>query len=462
VVESSGGRIPIAVLVFENRGVNEDDAYMGEAIADEINAQLSKIGGFAVKAHSSARRLNLEQASYAQIADQLGAEYLVHGNWRRDGDSVSVSARLIVPSTEEQLWAEIYRSDWTASDMYDLRSDVAEQIARHLNVGVSPDQSARLAALPTVNTDAYVAYQRGRYFWNDRTEAGLTQAVEHFKHATELDSSFALAYSGLADAYTLLPHYGRRSLDEVAAAPRARAAALKAVALDSMSAEAHTSLAAVHQFFDWDFDAAILEFRKALALNDSYATAHHWYGQLFYYAGRLSEAVAECERAAELDPLSRIIASDLGHHLRMSGRFEEAVLRYRQTLALDSTFRVARNGLAATYRELGRYEEALAEYRKANNARGQREVEVLLGVRADTLALQEQLAEAETAWLMAQTYAAVGNADSALIWLALAFEERSVSVARTFWEPEWDFLRENPRFVELTGQVKYTGSADWR
>jgi TolB-like protein len=455
------------VLVFENRSGGEDLENMGEVIADETNTQLSKISGFAVKAHASARRLSLEDMTYGEIADRLGAEYLLHGNWRLGADSIRISARLIVGETQEQLWAEIYNREWSATNLFDVSSDIAKQVAATFNVTPAPLEAARLAADPTENTEAYVAYQRGRHFWNRRTEAGLLEAVEQFKEATRLDSNFALAYSGLADAYAMLPFYGHESMDEATAAPLARAAALKAMALDSMSAEAHTSLASVHMYFDWDLDAAAIGFRRALALNDNYATAHHWYGVLLNHVGRVEEAAAEGQRALESDPLSRIIGSDVAHFLSSAGRHEEAVQRYRQTLALDSAYRYARVGLAATYELMGRYDDALSEYRSVSYILGQLRVHARLGNQGLAAGILEHMLAAERQgrerpWNVAQAYVALGNADSALIWFARAFEERSVSVARTFWEPEWDLLRENPRFVELTGRVKYTGSADWR
>jgi TolB-like protein len=483
------------VLVFENRSGGEDLENMGEIIADETNTQLSKISGFAVKAHASARRLSLDDMTYGEIADRLGAEYLLHGNWRRGADSMRVSARLIVGETQEQLWAEIYNTEWSATDLFQVSSDIAEQVAATLNVTPALLEAAQLAADPTENTEAYVAYQRGRHFWNRRTEAGLLEAVEQFKEATRLDSNFALAYSGLADAYAMLPFYGPRSLSALEAAPLARAAAHKALALDSLSAEAHTSLGSVRQYFDWDLDAAIVEFERAIALNANYATAHHWYGTLICRLGRLDEGIAELELAWDLDPLSPVIGRMLGSYLIDAGRLDEGVERYLQTLAIDSTLNSAREGLAQAYARMGRLGDALAESERISDERGLIGVYLALGDRNEALEVLQRLLEGESegrvsAFDIAQTYAVLGHAEEALLWLRLlegesegrvspfqiakayavlgqaegallwfrrAVEQRDVRVPRDLWGSDWDALRHDARFVELAQQVRYSG-----
>lgn len=321
-----------------------------------------------------------------------------------------------------------------------MRNEVARQVTRVLGVERAGAASEPPGSRPTVNTDAYIAYQRGRCFWNDRNEASLLQAIEHFTRATELASNFAAAYAGLADAYAMMPFYGRRALPDWEAGALARVAARRAVALDSMSAEAWTSLASVYRCFDWDLDAALAGFQRAISLNPSYATARHWYGAALQDVGHISEAIAETEVALELDPLSRIIGPNLGDHLLAAGRFEDALQRYRQTLALDSTFTGARVGLADAYAALGRYDEALEEYRRVGTWLGPLRVYLRTGGRARARAMLDlQLAPApatitsathdeSSPYMLAIGYRLLGNADSALPWLSRAFEERSVRI----------------------------------
>jgi serine/threonine-protein kinase len=329
---ATGDRTPIAVLVFENRGATEDGEYFSEGLADDINTQLSKIEGFAVKAHASARRLSRDSMSYAEIADELGADYLVHGNWSRSGDSVRIAVRLIDPVTEDQAWVDNYNRAFTASGMFAVQRDVAEQVATALNVAVGPSEQERLATEPTASTGAYNAYQLGRFYWNQRTEDGLRRAIQHFGEAIAQDSNYALAYSGLADAYAVLPSYGLESSPELI--EQAKAAARKAISLGEESAEAHTSMAAVIWWYDWDWIGAEAEFERAIGLNPDYPTLRQWYGTFLVTVGRVDEGLAHLRQAAVLDPLSFVISRNLSYALLAAHRYEDAVAQSQKSLEL--------------------------------------------------------------------------------------------------------------------------------
>ncbi len=456
VADQTSGRIPIAVLVFENRTATEDDEFFSEGIADDINTELSKIGGFAVKAHASARRLNREEMSYSEIADQLGAEYLVHGNWRRAGDSVRITARLILPETQEQLWAENYNRELTASNMFDVRSDVAEQVAAALNVAVAPTEQAQLAAEPTASTEAYTAYQLGRFFWNKRTEEGLQRAVEYFSDAIERDSNYALAYSGLADSYSLLPWYGSVKSAEVYA--QAKAAAQKAVKSDSESAEAHTSLAAFKWWYEWDWRGAEAEFERALALNPSYATAQQWYGMFLVALGRVDEGIAHVQQALVLDPLSIIINRNLGQALLVPRRYDAAVEQYQKALEIDPNSGNTRSELAVAYLFNEMVEESIAEFERMDDAWGLAFVYAIQGDREEALELLEDARPVNTFtgnWVfMASTRLALGDSGQAFELLDTAFAERLPRLAwPLFRVPPWEAMRSDQRFRSLMNRL---------
>ncbi len=456
VADRLGGRVPIAVLVFENRSAAEDDEFFSEGIADDINTQLSKIGGFAVKAHASARRLSREEMSYSEIADQLGAEYLVHGNWRRVGDSVRITARLIAPETEDQLWAENYDRELTASNMFGVRSDVAAQVAAALNVAVAPTEQTQLAAEPTASTEAYNAYQLGRFFWNQRTEEGLQRAVEYFSDAIGKDSNYALAYAGLSDSYCLLPWYGSVKSAEVYA--QAKAAAQKAVDIDRESAEAHTSLAAFKWWYEWDWRGAEAEFERALALNPRYATLQQWYGTYLVVLGRIDEGIAHLEQALVLDPLSVVINREVANAYIVAGRYSAAVEQYQRTLEIDPNPDGTRWELALAYLFSNMLEESIAEFERVDDAAsGLARVYAVQGDREKALRL---LSDARTAntftdWVFrAGTHLVLGNSDQAFALLDTAFAERSPELTYLLFQmPPWDSMRTDRRFVALMNRL---------
>jgi tetratricopeptide (TPR) repeat protein len=227
---------------------------------------------------------------------------VVEGTVLRSGDQVRITAQLIDASTDKHLWSQSYEGE--LRDSLALQNTVATAIADQIRINLTPREQAALKNAKVVNPEAYESYLKGRYFWNKRTADGLKAALAYFNQAIEEDPKYAQAYSGLADTYALLGDWQYAVMTPKEAFPKAKAAAIKALELDSALGEAHNSLAFVLDGFDWDFDAAGKEFRRAIELNPGYATAHHWYAWHLSLLGRCDEAIAEMRKAENLDPLS--------------------------------------------------------------------------------------------------------------------------------------------------------------
>jgi TolB-like protein/Flp pilus assembly protein TadD len=454
-------RIRIAVLVFDSRGAGEDDAFIGEGITEDINTQLSKVSGFEVKAHASARQLNRTTLDYGTISTTLGADYLVDGTVRAVSDSVRITVRLIDPETEGTRWAEDYTREFTVSNLFGVTRDVAEQVANDLRLALSAQEQERLAATPTEDTWAYRLYLEGRYFWNQRTAAALSRSVELFSQAVERDPQFALAHAGLADAYSMLRSYGGLPANQ--AMPMVRAAALRALEIDSTLAEAYTSLA-YSGTFDREWSIAEQHFQTAMRLKPDYATAHQWHGWHLAFLGQLAAARDEFERAIELDPLSLIINTDYGAILSMLQEYDAAIAQLSRVLELDPDFVRGHNRLGQAYVGKGMLEQAIAHFRRglelsggaprflgrlghANAVRGNRaEAERFLGM------LMELGAQGhEVAFDIALVHTGLGDTDAALVWLERAIERGPVGAR--LWDHCFASLRSDARFQELVRRM---------
>jgi serine/threonine-protein kinase len=272
--------------------------------------------------------------------------------------NVRVNVSLIDPATDEQLWADAYSRELSVANIVEIQGDVARHVAAALDATLSPTEQARLAVAPTENLEAYQLYLQGRFFWGQRGE-GIQRGLEFFERAVAIDSQYALAHAGRADAYSLLGYYG--GLRSAEARLLARAAARRAFALDSSLAEASTALAWVSLTYDRDMSAAERQFRRAIELNPNYVPAHYWYAlYLYYVARRDDEAVAEARWAVELDPLSSHAAYQLGEMLRHVGEYTESMMHVRRAIALAPNSFTNYWQLAELYQAESRYPEALA------------------------------------------------------------------------------------------------------
>jgi tetratricopeptide (TPR) repeat protein len=378
---------------------------------------------------------------------------------------VTLQVELVDVARGAQVWSSRY--DIAAVALPQLPGAVVEDLARALRVrSVQFRETKRLALDPTRNAGAYRAYLQGRYLWNQRSEPALRRAIEHFRHAIDLDSSFALAYAALADTYTTL---GYLSLDAPAATfPVARPFALKAIELDPTLSQAHASLAYILFYFDWNWAGANDEFVRAIQLNPDDPVARQWHAVYLLAAGRPDEAMHEIRTARGLDPLSLAINTDLGFHLYYNSRYSEAIEQLRSVLRMENGFALAHLWLARSYLELGRLDESMAANARAEAAVP--EWPVLSAARGYTLGVMGRVDDARavrdelmrtsqrrfvTAYGMALVHAGIGDKEQAYAWLEKAFAERSHWLVWLRLDPRWKTLRGDPRFAELVERLNY-------
>ena len=456
----------IAVLPFENLSSDPDNAYFTEGIQDEILARLAKIADLKVISRASTQRYKSSPDDLPQIAKRLGVSNILEGSVQKTADRVRVTVQLINAASDAHLWGETY--DRNLTDVFAAESDIARAIADTLRAKLTGSEQNALAARPTENTEAHQLYLRGRYFWNKRTGADFKKAIGYFNQAIEKDPNYALAYAGLADAYVLLSAYAEASPKD--SLPQAKAAAAKALELDSTLGEAHASLAQALLAYDLNFAEATREFRRAIELNPNYATAHHWYGEsVLGPLGKFEEAIAEARRALELDPLSVIINADFGSALTNARRYDQAIEQLRKTVEMDPGFYYAHWTLGNALELKGFNEEAIAEYKKAIALNDDPLPRALLGHlyaklgrKDEALAILKQLRELRASskeryvspYNLALIHIGLGQKNEAIQLLEETYEERDgYNIVFIKVEVLLDPLRGDPRFEALVEKV---------
>jgi len=375
-----------------------------------------------------------------------------------------ISAELIDVRNSKLIWGEQY--DRKMSDLLATQREIAREIADKLSLKVSGAEKG-LAKHYTESNEAYQLYLRGRFYWSKRTEEGIRKALEYYQQAIDKDPAFALAYSGLADAYDLLgapDATGAMAPDE--AMPKAKAAALKALELDDTLAEPHVSLAHVTYYYDHDFTTAEREYKRAIELNPTYPTGPSWYAVFLMSLGRFDEAIKQVRRAQELDPLSLPINMAVGWVLQTARKNDESIEQLRKTLEMDPNFALAHHRLGLVYEQEGKYGEAIAEFKQVVNLLGRKPIGVAALARA--YALQGQKAEAQrllaelqeqakdhyvSATSIAMIYSALGDTEQAFVWLDKGEKAHDGILVRLNVDPRFDSLRSDPRFQEVVKRV---------
>jgi TolB-like protein/DNA-binding winged helix-turn-helix (wHTH) protein/Tfp pilus assembly protein PilF len=353
--ESSTTIRSVAVLPLQNLSNDPSQEYFADGMTDELITDLAQIHELKVVSKTSTMQYKGTRTLLPQIGRELGVDAVVEGSVLRSGDRVRITAQLIRAATDRHIWAESYDGD--LKDVLSLQARVAEAITSQVKLNLTAEESGRLRGARAVNPEAFDLYLRGRFAWNQRSVAGFNKAVDYFNQAIQKDPNFALAYSGLADSYTLLVLYGQGSR-----LPEAKSAAGKALQLNDSLAEAHTSLAAVKILQDWDWQGAEQEFHRAIELNPNFAQAHHWYGNLLLGPqGRHDEAIAELQLAQQLDPLSPIIQADLGFAYFLAGRYDMARQAYQKVAAANPDFIPVHFYLSRYYAQTGEYDSWLKE-----------------------------------------------------------------------------------------------------
>ena len=308
----------LAVLPLENLSRDPSQDYFADGMTDELITELGQISELRVISRTSVMTYKGARKPLPQIARELNVDAVVEGTVLRSGDQVRITAQLIQAPDDKHLWAQSYEGD--VRQTLALQRQVGRAIAEKIQIELTSHERDVLKSVKAVNPDAYEAYLKGRYFWNKRTAEGMRKAIDYFNQAIEKDPNYAQAYAGLTDAYALAGDWKYGVLPPKDAYPKAKAAATKAIALDSALGEAHISLAYCLDAFDWDFATAGREFTLGIELSPGYATGYDWYGWHLASLGRNGEAVAQVDKAVNLDPLSLIISSDLAEELLIAKR----------------------------------------------------------------------------------------------------------------------------------------------
>jgi TolB-like protein/DNA-binding winged helix-turn-helix (wHTH) protein/Tfp pilus assembly protein PilF len=457
----------IAVLPLKNLSNDPEQDYLAEGLTETLITHLGKIRALNVISRTSVMQYKNSSKALPEIARELNVGAIVEGTVARSGNRIRITANLVQASPERHLWAETYERD--LQDVLRLQSDVARAIVQEIRVALTPQERLQLAGAATVDPELHELYLRGRFFWNRRTRDDLFKSVQYFQRALERDPRYAAAHAGLADAYIAMGY-----LDFVLpreADGRAKAAALRALEIDESLAEAHTSLAAALQYYDRDWAGAEREFRRAIELNPSYATAHQWYAQLLSQRGRHAESVEESIRAQRLDPLSLIINSSLGNRLYFARKYSQAIDHLQRTLQLDPDFVMAHMDLGRVYEAEGQYGEAITVYARVAKVAADWPAATASLARASARAgrhaearrmLSELQALASRAYVppfdVALVHAALGEPDQACARLENAFDDRSNRLAFMAVDPVLDSMRSQPCFQSLLRRMGLEGN----
>lgn len=456
----------IAVLPFANISASPSDEYFSDGMTEELIATLSRIKNLGVIARTSIIRYKGLTKPVVEIGRELNVGTVLEGSVRVAGKKLRITAQLIDAVTEEHLWAETY--DRSLEDAFAIQTDIAKRITKALKVRVLQSETLRLEKKATRVPDAYSLYLKGRHSLNTRTEKGLKDAINHFEESIRQDPKFALAYTGLADAYSILASYSLEYVPPREGFPKAKTAAEKALSIDDHLAEAHASLGLVKFYYEWDWNGAEAEFKKAIELNPGYAQAHQYYADFVKSFGRFDEALEEMRKALTLDPLSYSINTGIGHVLYLSRRYDLAIDQYRKVVESDPAFVPARLWFGRPYMQKGMFKEAIQQSEEAVKLSNESTVSLATlgqayasaGNKGDAGDILDRLLERSKkqyvpSYWIALVQMSMGNKDEAFIWLERAYTERSSWLVWANVEPRFDTLRPDPRFRSLLSRIGF-------
>jgi adenylate cyclase len=450
----------IAVLPLRNISPDAGEEYFAEGLTEELISSVSRTQGLKVIARTSVMKYKETEKPVSEIGRELGVGSVLEGSVRKAGDRVRITVQLVDTSTQESRWSQQYDRD--LRDVFAIQTDIATRVAGELKLQVLGE----VAPNPTSNSDAYIDYLRGRQNWNKRTEEGLRQAIGFFEKALRADGSYAKAYSGLADSYSTLALLEYAPPNE--AFPKAKEAIGRALSLDQRLTEAHTSLGLIRFQYDWDWKGAEEEFREAMAINPSYAPAHHYFADFLKAMGRFEEALSQIEKARELDPLNLAINTGVGHVLYLSRQYDRAIEQYRRAVDLDPSFTLTHIWFGRPYLEKGMYPQAISELETAVRLSGDGTLALAMlghglasaGRKEEALRVLEKLLErSKTRYVPSYWIAVIYNGfrdrDQVLAWLRRALVERSSWLVWSNVEPRFDWLRQDKEYQALMSSMKF-------
>jgi len=453
----------IAVMPFVNESRNPEVEYLSDGMTESLINSLSTLPNLSVKARNTVFRYKGKEIDEKKVGQELSVQAVLFGRFIQRGDDLTLFLSLVDSTTGNALWGDQY--DRKMQDLPALRNDIVRDVAKKLRYRLTNVDTTNLTKNYTSNAEALQLYFYGRYLWSKRSSESVRKSIDYFHQALEKDQNFALAYSGLADAY-VVPVLGMPPHEVM---PKAKSAAMRAIELDDNLAEAHTSLARVLQIYDWNWAGAEKEYKRAMELDPHYAIAHQWYGGFLEKFGRMDEALAAKRVAIELDPLSASINFDLGITYFYSRNYDAAITQLQKTLEMEPGFAAAIQVLLIAYIENGQYDLALAKiqevgedtspasaaqvYARAGRMDDARRLLAELERRYRARAIGREFVSATS---LAFVYNALGDRGEALEWLEKGYEERAFQMQFLKIDSRWDKLRDDPRFIDLVRRVGLT------
>ena len=455
-------RAMLAVLPFENLTGDPDQEYFSDGLTEEMITQLGRLDPrqLGVIARTSAMSYKHSSKAVDQIGRELGVNYILEGSARREGGRVRVTAQLILVRDQSHVWAAEY--DREMQSVLQLQSEVADAIGNEVRLKLAPAQRVHLANSTVVNPEAYEAYLKGRYFIEKWTEEGTRVGREYFEQAIQKDPNYALAYAGLADSYV----WGRAGLPPEEALRRARAAATKALQLDSTLGEPHAALAQVRFVNDWDWADADAEFKRATELNPNDTNALHMYSHYLLSMGRIDESLIVSKRALEHDPVSPTMQLHLGFHYLTARQYDLAIPQYLKVQQTDPSLPDAHNQLAVAYRQKGMFDQSVAEYLQVESLLGMAPEQIAelkaayarSGMRGFWLTVLEFAETSEqnriSPYQIASYCTMLNKKDEAFEWLEKAYTTHDSGLVAIKTDSDFDNLHSDKRFSDLLSRMK--------
>ena len=464
-LDAGAGRMMLAVLPFENLSGGEKYDYFSDGLTEEMITQLARLNPdqLGVIARTSAMQYQSTNKSVQQIGRELRVSHLLEGSVRRAADRVRITAQLIRVSDATHLWAEGYER--RLHDILALQGEVARAVAREIQIKLTLHQQKRLDSAASLDPRAHEAYLKGRHLWNRRTEEGMRKSITLYEEAIREQPEYAIAYAGIADSYVMLACRGMAPAKETFR--RAKAAARKALDLDSELGEAHGSLAHV-RLHDWDWEGLERDFQRAIQLNPAEPIVYYWYGEFLMSMGRPEEAILMTERAHQADPLSPVIGSSLAMILYLARRYDQAVHVLDRTHEINPNHFLPHLRMGLVRIQQNRYDNAIHELRTAVTLADESTETLAALAMAYAAARMTNEAEEITGGLeklhgrryvlpynIAKIYAAASDEDKAFEWLEKAYEGGNPDLIELNSEPLFDRLRTSARFSDLMGRIGF-------
>ena len=456
----------LVVLPLENLSGDKEQDYFADGMTDDLIASLAKIRSLRVVSRSTAMAYKGTRKPISQIAAELNVDAVVEGTVMRVGNRVRITAELVQVSTDQHLWADTYESP--IGDVLTLQNRVSSAIVDEIRINLTKEDKERLAQKPAVSPEAYEDYLKGRYYWNKRSAEGFAKAIGYFEEATRRDPQYALAYAGLADCYGIIGATIYGTVPAAEAAPKAKAAAMRALEIDPSLAEAETSLATAKFNYDWDWAGAAEGFQKAMQMDPRYATAYQRYSLYLSAMGRFDDSFEQIKKARDLDPLSISINASFGWRLYLAREYDRSIAQLRDTLEMDPNYEWAHLTLGQAYEQKGEYKLAIEELQRA--AQLAHSSPLMVSALAHAYALSGNHAQATrlladlqarpqkeyvSPYYVAIVYLGLGKNEAAMDWLEKAYLDRSNGLVFLKVEPEIDPVRTNPRFAVMLAKLKF-------